>query len=168
MAVGLLHWQFMPFGVFLFYSGFDLLGWKWIVHWTHTPDLWLAPPPSAKLAYRFLQHTVMIPILYLAWLQHPAAALIPFILWMTGAADIFYHWIMNPVKEIEQAFGLLDWPGWKNGAKYLWNKIPKEFNYLYWTGPLGWVYFINKGIIPRSVMVSQALLGVALSVWLFV
>lgn len=135
----------------MFYEGVDGLGWKWILNWQNLIGSKDKPPKEAVLAYRFLQHGVMIPLLvfgyyFFGW-QAPAA---PLIMWIMFAADILYHPITKSPLPME------------------WDS--NYFNYGFWSGPLGWFHLfagIDKPMNPWLLYI-QAVISFVLAVYIWV
>lgn len=155
--------------ILAFYVGLDVLGWKWIVNGERTllvgsnedpieigsdpvridflPFRYSGPAESAILAYRLIQHGVMIPILAAAghvfgW----QAAVAPLVVWITFGADILYF---VAGRERLPAF---------DDETY--------FGYGYWNAPYGWSTYLaakSAGVpVPpmhAGVLYGQAVLG---------
>ena len=115
----LLSWPWLTnIGLVLWFTSFDVLMWKWVMHGGRTvlglypsrysPDniieIWdfermarvknLKPDPEPILAYRIPQHGIFFFVLLLIGYNYGWQYSVPtFIVWITFGADVLYHWI---------------------------------------------------------------------------
>lgn len=142
LVAGLWEWRIFALGAMLTYLGWDCIGWGHMLHQFYTRDA----SPESKLSYRIVQHGLMIPVLYIGYTLDYRAVIIPIVVWLTAGLDIAFHWVVRV-------------------------SLPRYFDYLYWSGPAGWALYLYNRVnarevrIPLWVLLSQALVGVGLAVY---
>jgi hypothetical protein len=151
----LLHWPEMTNpGLVLWFTSFDVLLWKWVMHW-HTRagagDVYWRLGASHRLAfherasilaYRIPQHGIFwLTLLLIGYYNGWQYSVPTFLVWATFGCDVVYHWI-----------GKEKLPAWNRKDYY---------GYGYWSFPVGWYYWLFRRyqLMPAHALYIQAIAG---------
>ena len=141
------------FGFVFAYTGFDVLGYKWVLYHKyginslleHVPveiqDVYLADHfEIGKAAYRVIQHPTTI---FISILAIPLIGWLPvitfWIMWISGLCDILYYWCIG-------------------------KSLPESWGWVGWVLPLGLIFKMFGKDIPNGWMVVNAILGVIIAI----
>ena len=129
------------------FSLFDYVGFNYVKEWDHAP-LW----------YRAIQTSVQVGLSYLLYKTFGLNSAISFnLIWLSWGDDIgYYGWanVFNPAATNSNGVPWENREG--NGLR------SNHITWAYWT-PIGW-FRPYKSLIARDALVTQALVGFAISI----
>jgi hypothetical protein len=141
------------FGFVFAYTGFDVLGYKWVLYHRYgiasllehvsveIRDAYLSEQfEVSKAAYRVVQHSITI---FVSILALPLIGWLPvitfWIIWISGTCDILYYWCIE-------------------------NELPESWSWVGWVLPLGLIFKIFGKDIPNGWMIANATLGFIIAI----